>query len=145
MAKVFILFFLFILILNCNRQPLERNPFLQNVPVSYEINLNLPQYNDLLFDGGTVIIENQGINGIVVIKTTSDQYAAWERTCPNHAVEICSTLRTENGIGKCECEEYQYTFLTGQLINPPSGVSTRLYPLLSYRIAIMDNKLLITN
>ena len=68
------------------------------------INTTLPQYNDLEFPGGTVVLNGYGYNGIVVYYT-GNQYYAFEITDPNHAPTNCSVLTIEGGIATCGCDD----------------------------------------
>ncbi len=70
--------FLLILI-SCDSDPTNRNPFLQEVNFRFEINLNLPLYNDLNIIGNPVYVGNAGVGtrGAFVIKSSLDNYFAF--------------------------------------------------------------------
>jgi hypothetical protein len=61
--------FIIVLTLSCSGEDDNRlinNPYLNPIPVSINLNLNLPQYNALKFPGNFVVLTNQGIRGVVV-------------------------------------------------------------------------------
>ncbi len=140
-SKILILFFYITILFACStKTPTNQNPYITTLPnVSIQINLNLPEYANITFTGGTFLFENQGINGILV-SNLNDVFYAWEATCSNHNVEKCSKLKISNTSGTCSCsDEYKYSFLTGQLLNPKEGPENS-FPLLSYK-TIYDSNL----
>ena len=52
-----------------------------NVPVNIRLNLDDPQYYELQVTGNAVYITG-GVNGIIVYRRSSDEFVAYERTCP---------------------------------------------------------------
>ena len=81
----------------------QYNPYLINPQVNIIINLNLPQYSDLNFPGGSAIITSQGVRGIVVYRLNEDLFTAFELADPNHIANDCSRM-TINGIeASCPC------------------------------------------
>tara|TARA_B100000795_G_scaffold252721_1_gene222459 strand:- start:241 stop:690 length:450 start_codon:yes stop_codon:yes gene_type:complete len=120
----------------------QYNPYLINPQVNITLNLNLPQYNDLNFPGGSAIITSQGIRGIVVYRLNEDLFTAFELSDPNHIPSDCSRM-TINGIeATCPCpnEDNTYNIVTGEHKTMPA-----LYPMLGYRIERDGNTLRITN
>ena len=122
--------------LSCNKDSMvSNNPYLQNVSFSYLINLNLPANNQLNYVGSPMLITSAGagISGIIVMKAgaSSNDYRAFEASCPNQYVSPCSQL-TLNGINAvCSCDEYEYSLFTGLPVT--SGVQ---YPLKQYRVEV---------
>ena len=49
-----------------------------------EINLNLPQFDQLRYAGGSMKINQGGLNGVLVFNINGENFVAWEATCPNH-------------------------------------------------------------
>jgi len=120
----------------------QYNPYLIDPQVNITINLNLPQYNDLNFPGGSSIITSQGIRGIVVYRLNEDLFTAFELSDPNHIPSECSRM-TINGIeASCPClgEDNTYNIVTGEHKTIPT-----LYPMLGYRVERSGNTLRITN
>jgi len=117
-----------------------RNPYLQQTSFSYDINMNLPTYNALQFPSNYVILDNLGINGVIVFNTGSG-YVAFERSCANHSLQSCSVL-TVNGLeATCQCNDAtKYSIYTGQIINGSGD-----YGLLSYRVEQSGDMLRISN
>ncbi len=111
------------LFFSCGKKELQRNPYLVDVRFQREINLNLPLYNQLNFVGGSFLIEDVGINGVLVFNLNGTSYLAWEATCPNHLPEACSKLSIEGVLVNCSCEEFQYSLATGQLLNPNENLN----------------------
>ena len=97
------------LFFSCGKKELQRNPYLVDVRFQREINLSLPLYNQLNFVGGSFLIEDVGINGVLVFNLNGTSYLAWEATCPNHLPEACSKLSIEGVLVNCSCEEFTNT------------------------------------
>ena len=111
------------LFFSCGKKELQRNPYLVDVRFQREINPSLPLYNQLNFVGGSFLIEDVGINGVLVFNLNGTSYLAWEATCPNHLPEACSKLSIEGVLVNCSCEEFQYSLATGQLLNPSENLN----------------------
>ncbi|MDC1313202.1 hypothetical protein N8X76_04260, partial [Flavobacteriaceae bacterium] len=100
MKNIYCGMLLFFTLLGCGNDEdslRQFNPYLIDPQVNTSINLNLPQYNDLKFPGGSAIITSQGIRGIVVYRLNEDLFTAYEITDPNHVPSNCSRM-TINGI-----------------------------------------------
>ena len=102
---------------------MDRNPFLADVRFQREFNLSLPLYSGLNYVGGSIFVEEIGINGIILFNLNGSNFLAWEATCPNHLPQACSKLSIEGVLAICKCEEFQYSLATGQLLNPSEGLS----------------------
>lgn len=135
---------LLLLCINCGKTTVERNPYLPDVRLNYQINLNLPQYDPLRYAGGSLFIEGVGLNGVLVFNINGNQYVAWEASCANHPLETCSKLEIQGVLAQCTCEGHQYSLATGQLLNPPENVSSP-YALVYYQILKNNSILTLTN
>ncbi len=133
MKKIAIALILIISLLSCsssddNNQ--NQNPYLAVPPVNLSLNLNLPEYNSLKFPGGSVIVTNQGIKGIVIYCISDNLYTASELSDPNHPPSSCSKMQVEGIIATCPCEDDNtYDIVTGQF-TPPNNEK---YPMIQYR------------
>ena len=136
--------FLSIILGSCSSSNLERNPFLNEFPFQFQVNLNLPEYDDLRFVGGSHMIPQIGHKGVLVYNLNGTDYFAWEASCPNHLPSACSQTQINSTIAVCSCEDYQYSLATGQLLNPPEDAEN-IYPLLFYRAELRGNTLLLSN
>ena len=115
---------LFLLLVGCSRENLERNPYLPKLQFSIPINLNLPEYNALLFAGGSHFLPQYGHKGILIFNLNGNSYTAWEASCPNHLPNDCSRTQVVGVLAECTCEGYQYSLATGQLLNPDAALSS---------------------
>ena len=132
------------LALSCGKNDLERNPFLPDLRFSLPVNLNLPQYDNLRFAGGTILLPNAGHKGIHLFNLNGSSYLAWEASCPNHLPSSCSQTQLVGVLAECPCEDYRYSLATGQLLNPPKG-ATNIYSLIMYTVDVRGNNLVISN
>ena len=139
-----ILFLLVLITNSCEKNKIERNPYLNNVRINYEINLNLPEFDALRYIGGSKKILNIGLNGVIVFNLNNTSYLAWEASCSNHNLKDCSKLKIEGVLAKCNCENYQYSLATGQLINPEKNLKNP-FGLLFYQTNLYNNILRISN
>jgi len=133
MKKIVFLLFISITVLSCNSDDGNNNssdnPFLTIPPVNLNLNLNLPEYNDLNFPGNSVIIPSQGIRGIVVYNVNNSLYTAFELSDPNHSPNSCSKMLIEGIVATCQCDdENRYDIVTGQHQSDQSR-----YPMQQYR------------
>ena len=122
----FLLFFL--IIISCSKERINNNPYLQNISFEKTINLNLPQYDNLRYSGGSIYVENGGIKGLLLFNI-NDQIMAWEASCQNHYPSECSKMSISGVQSTCSCENYNYSLATGQML---SEINERTYPMLSY-------------
>lgn len=137
-------FFSFLLFFSCGKENLERNPFLITSKFNLEINLNLPQFDQLRYAGGAMKIEQGGINGLLVFNINGENFITWEATCPNHIPEECSKLEISGLLSQCKCDNFKYSLANGQLINPSENLK-RSYPMLNYKTMLSNNQLIISN
>ncbi|QWX83270.1 hypothetical protein H0I23_12515 [Cellulophaga sp. HaHaR_3_176] len=142
--------FLMVFIFSCSKNSTNRNPYLQEFNFRFDINTNLPLYSGLTNEGSAIYISNEqaGTRGIFVIKTLSSfsGFRAFEASCPNHTPNECSTMSLDSSRNSvtCECEDYNYSLFTGQLLNSPED-DTRFYNMLEYTVTTSGNIISITN
>ena len=122
---------------------IEQDPkckYLLDIEVAHEINLNLPQYNDLNFISNSVYIPNIG-NGGVIITNSGTGFLAWDAADPNHTYSQCSILSIEGLEASCNCpDENQYSLITGQSIKTQLNCSLK-----TYRVEQNGSSLLVTS
>lgn len=118
-----ILIFISIL-LACDKEH-ERIPF---VYVNIQKSLDDPELNSLLIPGNFVYLTG-GVNGIILYRYSTDEFLAWERTCPHQPANNCRiTIDDSNVFSVCPCCESKYSILDGSVHSGPSR-----YPLKSYQ------------
>jgi len=137
---------LLLIFLSCSKESTDRNPYLLDLGFRFDMNLNLPAYNRLRNIGNTVYVGTQGVGtrGMFVIKSSIDQYMAFEASCPNHAPNNCSTMTMKGQTATCECDGYEYSLFTGQILNPPKD-GKRYYDMLYYRADLNGNVVTVSN
>ncbi len=136
----------FVLLIGCESDPTNRNPYLQEVNFRFELNLNLPLYNGLNTIGNPVYVGNNGVGtrGAFVIRSGLDTFFAFEASCPNHAPNNCSTMTLNGQNVTCTCEDFEYSLFTGQQLNRPDD-GNRYYDLLFYQATQSGNVVTIFN
>lgn len=127
-TKIILISFYFLFSNSCSKENINRNPYLKPNSFTKTINLNLPKYDNLKFSGGSIFLENTGIKGVLLFNL-NEQIMAWEASCPNHLPSSCSTMVLKGVQAQCNCEDYQYSLATGQILNENSNEN---YPMLSY-------------
>lgn len=143
MKKIFLVLSLSLLFLACSGTDDVRtnNPNLVDQNFVFQLDLNLPQYNQLNYPGNSFIAHNYGINGIVIYNLNNSQYMAFELTDPNHPPKECSLLKRDGIEVSCNCNDGNtYTIITGQQV---AGEGE--YSLKPYRVVRMGNVLEISN
>ncbi|MDG5490414.1 hypothetical protein [Psychroserpens sp. SPM9] len=118
---------------NCN--------FLLNVGVNASLNLNLPEYSQLMFTSNSVYVANQGNGGIIVTNVGNNNYRAWDAADPNHVPSACSLLQIDGANAVCGCaDENEYSLFTGQAIGDPLPCGLK-----EYRVTLSGSNLVISN
>tara|TARA_B100000427_G_C15441082_1_gene565205 strand:- start:552 stop:980 length:429 start_codon:yes stop_codon:yes gene_type:complete len=120
--------------------PDPRCNYLLNIKVAHEVNLNLPQYNNLNFISNSVYIPNIG-NGGVIVTNSGTGFLAWDGADPNHNYSQCSILSVEGLEASCGCpDENKYSLITGQ------SIETQLIcTLKTYRVEQNGSSLIVTS
>lgn len=133
MKRIFTLTIL-VLLLSCDKNPTNRNPYLQELGFRFDLNLNLPLYSPLTNPGTTVFVGNSqvGTRGAFVSNAGIDVFRVFEASCPNHAPNNCSTMTLNSTSVTCSCDDYEYSTITGQMLNRPED-GRRYYDMLEYR------------
>ncbi|MDE0966708.1 MAG: hypothetical protein OR998_01260 [Flavobacteriaceae bacterium] len=142
MKKITILvMFIIPLTFSCDKDEISSQcRYLANIGVNYDVNLNLPQYNQLNFISNSVLIPNIG-NGGVIITNSGTGYLAWDAGDPNHINNSCSTMTITGLESKCNCpDENSYSLITGQSL----GIALEC-GLKAYRVEINGSNLFISN
>lgn len=141
MKAIFLLLALFVLISCDPDDNLRRNPNLLNINVNYEVNLSLPQFNNLNFSGNSVYVPGQGNLGLIIVNAGSS-FIAWDAADPNIIPNECSRLIIDglNAASTCDDPPNEYSLVTGQPL-----VENLRYPLFAYRITESGGVLRIFN
>ena len=132
---------IFFITISCSKERINNNPYLQNISFEKTINLNLPQYDNLRFSGGSIYLQNGGIKGLLLFNI-NDQIMAWEASCPNHVPSECSVMSINGVQSTCQCEDFKYSLATGQLL---SVGGENKYPMLLYLSEKNGNSVRISN
>src|SRR5690606_26206222 len=102
--KHFFLYLSLIFLTACSSNYNDENcKFLVNAAVNITINMNLPEYNQLLFTGNSIYVPNQGNKGIIV--TNLGDFNAWDAADPNHEQSSCSLLTITGATAVCGCDD----------------------------------------
>ncbi|MDT0678431.1 hypothetical protein [Autumnicola musiva] len=93
----------------------QNNPNLVDLNIQLQLNLNLPEYNNLQYPGNSYVTYNYGIKGIVIYNLNNSQYIALELSDPNHPPGECSAMVVDGITAKCRCDDgNEYNILTGE-------------------------------
>lgn len=132
---------LFLLISCESDDNLRRNPNLLNINVNYEVNLSLPQFNNLNFSGNSVYVPGQGNLGLIIVNSGSS-FLAWDAADPNIVPNDCSRLIIDglNAASTCDDPQNEYSLITGQPL-----VENLRFPLFAYRVTESNGVLRIFN
>jgi len=122
----YVVFSGFLFLLSCNKNSVERNPYLYETRFEQSINLALPAFDNLNYQGGSLYWANGGIRGLLLFNL-SGTIMAWEASCPNHTPNSCSTLQINGVTASCSCEDYKYSLATGQPLTEGATYSLLFY------------------
>tara|TARA_B100000508_G_C11451960_1_gene274586 strand:- start:26 stop:463 length:438 start_codon:yes stop_codon:yes gene_type:complete len=119
----------------------DNNPNLTTPIVNITLNLNLPQYNPLRFPGNSIVLNQQGIRGIIVYNVNNDLYTAFDLSDPNHFPNDCSRMTVEGIIATCTCDDdNSYDIVTGQ-----HQSNENKYPMQQYRTERVGDNITVSN
>ena len=144
MKSILVTLFVALLLVSCKKddEPRNDNPNLIDPVVNVTLNLNLPQYDPLKFPGNSVILNGQGIRGIVVYNINNDLYMALELSDPNHPTNSCSKMVVEGPVASCPCESDDNTYF---ITSGQHATDESLYPMQAYRVERTGDNIRITN
>ena len=105
----------------------EEPDFIPDVFVDIQINLNNIEYLPLQTPGGFITVDG-GVRGIIIYRTNTNNYRAFERNCPFKPSEDCSTVSVDGSalFMQCPCCTSQFDF-EGSVISGPSPLSLKRY------------------
>lgn len=138
--KKFILLLVLPFFMGCEKDSVgNRNPFLPDYAVNYNVNLSLPTFSNLQFPSNGVLITTAGvgIRGIFVFNTGSG-YVAYDAACPNQALSDCSSMTLNGIMAKCPCDGAEYSLFTGLS-------EGKTYPMKPYRTEVNGNVIRVYN
>ena len=117
MKKTISFLFLFLALVACSSSDdnFRNNPNLPDLNFRLQLNLSLPEYNDLQFAGNSYVTYTYGVKGIVIYNINNSQYVAFELSDPNHPPSECSGMTVEGVIASCNCDDNKYNVITGEL------------------------------
>ncbi len=123
--RIFYVVIIGIVFISCNR---ERNNIIPNVLVDIEININNPEYFNLMAVGGFMYLSG-GSRGIVVYRYSQDTFVAFDRHCPyNPSDEGQVTFDSSSAIilkdNSCGS---QFLLTDGSLYSGPATNSLKRY------------------
>jgi len=109
----------------------------------FVVNLNLPEYASLKYDGGYKYINKDvGVRGVILYRKNATTYIAYERNSSYHPNEACATVEVHSsGLYIIDiCSNSIFDFNTG---NPTSGPAIR--PLRQYLVVLTAFEVTITD
>ena len=129
---------LLILVIGCG----ERSNYIPDVFVNYELDLNSPENISLSSLGGSLIIENQGYNGLIIYRFSNFEYYAYDKSCTYEPLTSCAEIDSINSsLAICSCCNSVFLLdQNGSVANGPA-----ILPLKKYSTFLEGNMLFISN
>lgn len=96
-------------------------------PINVTLNLNLPAYNALNYDGGWIYVNEQqsGTRGLIIVRA-GDGFKVYDRNAPHICPDANTTLEVKDNISVlCPKDNTRWILRTGQ---PETGAKTSLPP-----------------
>ena len=130
-----VLFLLTILALSCEK---PRTHPLTNVDVDIYLNINSAENSSLRIPGGSKELGG-GVNGVILYRTSTNAFTAFDMTCPHEDEENC-IVQVDGALVTCPCCGSVFSLLDGSLISGPSQ-----WPLKAYYVNFDGVYVIITN
>ena len=124
-----------VLIFSCN----SKDDFIQDVYVNEFIDLSLDPYNQLITAGSSILIDNIGVEGIIIYHAVGNDYKVYDRNCSYEPSLSCSYIDSINStVAYCGCCSSAFLIdQDGIAANPPA-----LLPLKQYNWSLGNNNIL---
>ena len=120
----------------------EQQQFIPYVPVNFDIDLNLPQFNTLNFPGEAIALPG-GSKGLYVYRYTLDEFVVLDRHATFDVALGCQVTLDNDNItlrDDSDCSESEWLMLDGSVMNGPATL-----PLHRYRTSLNGSILSIYN
>ena len=85
MKPFFLFVFIIVLFSSCTTDVYPSRNLVPNLEINFTVDMNLPQYQQLLLPGGHVYVPNLGHKGIVIYSLNANDYYAYDLSCPHQA------------------------------------------------------------
>ncbi|MDC0249485.1 hypothetical protein OAK24_01235 [Flavobacteriales bacterium] len=126
------------LLFSCN----TKDDYIQEVYVNELIDLSLPAYSELITTGSSILIDDIGVDGIIIYHGIGQDYKVYDRNCSYEPSRACSFIDSvSSGIAYCGC--CPSFFLISD--NGRSLYGPALLPLKRYNWSLDNNILRISN
>ena len=125
-------FILFVLLLVVSASCSKIDYPIPDVPVSYQINLNIA--NDLTIPGNSMYFGNAGFGGIIVYCEIPGSWYAFDAACSYEASRSC-IVKNDGVLAECPCCGSTYVLLSGAYpTKSPASI-----PLKQYNVSLINN------
>ena len=140
MIKKTLIFFSFLILLNCSSNE-DLTNCIQSLPLNITTDLNNPQLINALVPGGFVVLTG-GSKGVLLMNVNGSEFIAYDKLCP---ADACSTPMTFDGSFtlKCNCDGSEYG--VGKGIGGAPQTDGFICPAIEYRVIKNGSVLRITN
>jgi len=135
--KILFMLILVVFIKGCD----DKNQIVPNVYVNFYISVFDPEFSTLLSPGNSITVTG-GVNGILIYRISSDEFAAYDRTCTYNVSDNCRIVVDDdiNFATDSMCCNSRFLLLDGSVIEGPAT-----YPLKRYQTNFDGNYLHVYN
>ncbi|SMC79561.1 Rieske (2Fe-2S) protein [Pedobacter africanus] len=115
---------LVLLLAGCGKE----NLVIPNVPVNFSVQLTDPRMIRLSSPGGAVAFDNYGVAGIVIYRTTSGNYVAYDRCSTVNPEKRCAVELDDPSFTVTDkCSGAKYLLEDGSPAKAPAELSLKKY------------------
>jgi hypothetical protein len=138
MKKLTYILIFSVLIFSCD----SKDDFIQDVYVNEFIDLSLDPYNQLITAGSSILIDNIGVEGIIIYHAVGNDYKVYDRNCSYEPSLSCSYIDSINStVAYCGCCSAAFSLSEdGRVLNSPA-----LLPLKQYHWHLQGSQMHIYN
>ncbi len=109
----------------CKKENTDLIPYMY---VNFYINPNSTQYLGINNIGGYVYVTG-GVKGIIIYRSSEDEFVALERNCPYKPSSSCATVQVDNSgiVAVDSCCGSKFLLLDGSIVKGPATSQLKLY------------------
>jgi nitrite reductase/ring-hydroxylating ferredoxin subunit len=106
----------------------EDSSYIPSVSVNFQAPLTDPRLNKLGSQGGAVVINGYGVAGLIIYRTSGDNYVAYDRCSSYEPEKRCAVVLDNTGLTATDpCSGSKFLLSDGSPVKAPATRSLKSY------------------